>query len=553
MKKLLIVFFITAIAVSAFGGGQDEADADGPREYDFFIGYEKDDYPQEGTIFGDWLEEQTNVRINWEFIVGDLEQKIGLIAASGDYPDAIHPRNETQILLDANALIPLNDLIEEYGPNIEEMYGARGLGMIAQDDGNVYWFPQQMPYGDEYRNPNEGHAVYVQAAVLEAWDYEIPEDLDQMADWLIEYAEENPEINGHPTMAWTGQYDTWRWFGVSNIPHILSGHPNDGSINVDKMDGRWVVSEYRGTQDEYNSMKILNRISREGLYDTESFVMSYDQYIAKLSQGNILAFYDQDWNFAQAQDLLLDQDEGNWYVGIPVMLEGYEPTIMNPPTPQVSEGIGISVDADDPEGIMEYFNVLASHEAHLLRNWGREGEDYMVGEDGEFFRTQEQIERWRNRDWREQEYGAYYWDTFLRIEGGSVIWDGINNMDPASQPSVFRESLQPQELDVLDNLGIEAWSDLFPRPDMSRTVYFPAWTITMPPTSQVSITSTRIDDEIRRPMLPRLIMAETESEFESLWDEYMEELDAIPRDEWNARIEFFQDAIDQRVEEAGGF
>ncbi|MFW6231763.1 MAG: hypothetical protein ACOC37_01795, partial [Spirochaetota bacterium] len=395
--------------------------------------------------------------------------------------------------------------------------------------------------------------VYVQAAVLEAWDYQIPENLDQMTDWLIEYAEENPEINGHPTIAWTGQYDTWRWFGVSNIPHILSGHPNDGAINVDLVNGRWTVSEYRGTQDEYNSMKILNKVHRAGLYDTESFVMSYDQYIAKLSQGNILAFYDQDWNFQQAQDLLLDQDEGRWYVGIPVMLDGYEPDIMNPPSPQVSEGIGISVDAEDPEGIMQYFNELASREALLLRTWGREGEDYLVGENGEFYRNQEQIERWRDRDWREQTYGAYYWDTFLRIEAGSVIWDGINNADPAYQPSVFRESLRPQEIAVLDELGIEAWSDLFPRPNMDRTVYFPAWTITMPPTSQEAITGTRIDEEIRRPTLPLLIMAESEDEFESLWDEYMAELDAIPQENWDARLQFFQDAIDRRVEEAGAY
>ncbi|MFW5775728.1 MAG: extracellular solute-binding protein [Spirochaetota bacterium] len=553
MKKLLVVLFIFAIAVAAFGNGQrEQADADGPKEYDFFIGYEKDDYPNDGTIFGDWLEEQTNVRINWEFIVGDLEQKVGLIAASGDYPDAIHPRNETQILLDANALIPLNDLIDEYGPNIKDMYGERGLAQIAVDDGNVYWFPQQMPYGDFYRNPNAGHGVYVQAAVLEAWDYQIPEDLDQMADWLIEYAEENPTINGHETIAWTGQYDTWRWFGISNIPHILSGHPNDGSVNVDWENGRWVVNEYRGSQDEYDSMKILNEIHLAGLFDTETFVMSYDQYIAKLSQGNILAFYDQDWNFQQAQDLLLDQDEDRWYVAIPVMLEGYEPDIINPPTPQVSEGIGISVDAEDPEGLMQYFNVLASREAQLLRYWGREGVDYEVREDGVFYRTEEQIEQWRDRDWREKTYGAYYWDTFLRIEAGSVLWDGLNNADPGYQPNVYRDSLRPQQVEVLEELGISAWSDLFPPPNMDRTAYFPAWTITIPPDSDISVTNTRIDDEIRRRYLPLLIMAE-DGEYDEIWDDYMDQLDAIPQDDWDARLQFFQDAIDNRVEDAGGY
>ena len=548
MKKVLSVLFILFLATAAFAGGEAPAE-EGPTEYDIFLGYPKEDYPEGGTIFGDWLEEQTNVVINWEFIVGDLEQKVGLIAASGDYPDAIHPRNETEVLLGAGALIVLDDLIASNGPNIENLYGWR-IDMIRRaDDGHIYWFPQQMPYGDGYRNPNPGHGFYVQAAVLEAWDYQIPRDVNQAVDWLIEYAQDNPEYNGNQTFAFTGLMDTWRWFGTSNTPHILSGHPNDGSVNVDWIDGRWVASNYWGTQDEHDIYLQMNRLHQEGLYDTESFVMNYDQYLAKLTTGAILGFYDQDWQFNQAQQALLDQDDGRWYVALPVMLPGYEPTILNVPSPQVSEGIGISVDADDPEGLMDYFNFLAAEETILLRQWGREGIDYIVGSDGVFSRDEEMIERWRSIDWRNQTYGADYWSNFLRIDSASLLFDGINNSDPGFQPSIYRQSRRDNEVAMLDALGIDTFASLFPQPDMRRTSYFPAWTITVPPDSVEGITDQRVEDT-RRKYIPLLIMAD---DYEAVWDEYMSELAAIPAADIAAALAFRQAEIDRRVEAAGGY
>jgi putative aldouronate transport system substrate-binding protein len=548
MKKVLIVLFILCFSVFAFARG--EAPEEGLTEYSVFLGYEKEDYPEDGTIFGDWLEEQTGVVIDWEFIVGDLEQKVGLIAASGDYPDAIHPRNETEVLLGAGALIPLNDLIESNGPNLQWLYGDR-IEMIKRPDGNIYWFPQQMPFGDGYRMPNPGHGVYVQAAVLESWDYEIPSDLNECITWLIDYADEHPEYNGNQTLAWTGQYDTWRWFGISNIPHILSGHPNDGSVNVDLVDGKWVASPYWGGDTEHDSMFQLNRVYLAGHFDTECFVMNYDQYLAKLSQGASLAFYDQDWNFNQADSLLLDQDDGRWYVALPVMLPGYPPDIVNPPSPQVSEGIGISVDCDDPEGLMDYFDFLAEQDTLLLRQWGREGIDYIVGSDGVFTRDQEMIERWRNIDWRNQTYGADYWANFIRIDSSSLLWDGLNNADPGYQPSIYRLSRRDNENAMLDALGIDVFAELFPLADLSRSTYFPTWTITIPPDSQEGITGARLED-VRRKWLPLLIMSEA-GEYEANWEAYLEELNAIPQADRDAHMAFYQAEIDRRVEAAGGY
>ena len=550
MRKLLIVLVLLSFAAFAFAGGKKEAATTGIREYDVFLGYENVDYPIEGTIFGNWLEEQTGVRINWEFNVGDLQQKVGLIAASGDYPDAIHPRNYTQILLNAGAAIPLNDLIESHGPNIKAMYEGR-MEMFRQPDGNIYWFPQVMPYGDEYRAPNPGHGLFVQQAVLEYFDYPMPNNVEEMVDLLIRYAQENPTIDGNKTYAFTGLFWSWREFPVMNAPHILSGHPNDGSIDVDWVNGRWVASPFYANDNAYRIYKLYNKIHLAGLYDTESFVMDYDQYLAKLSGGNILAFYDQDWQFQTVQNLLLDQNQGRWYVAMPTVLDGNEPTIVNPPQPQVSEGITISTQARDPEGLMEYFDFLAKWDTHVMRQWGREGIDYNVDANGLFYRTPEQVAQWQDLDWVRHTYGAHYWSNFLRLDAGSLYPDGINNIGPGSQPSVYAAARRPQEREVLSAYGVETFAALFPPPDMRRTTYFPAWTITMPPDSPESITGERIA-EARRRFIPRLIMAGP-GEYDRVWNEFLAEINRIPQADRDAHTAFLQRAIDARVEAAGGY
>ncbi|MFW5801957.1 MAG: hypothetical protein ACOCVC_07970, partial [Spirochaeta sp.] len=158
MRKFLLIAGSLLISASMLmaNGQQQEAD-DGMQEFSIFLGYEKDNYPREGTIFGNWLEEQTNVRIDWDILVGDLEQRVGIMVASGDYPDAIAARNATQMMHDAGAFIPLNDLLEEHGQDILALWGDY-VDLIRQEDGEIYWLPQTMPWGDEVRRTQEAHA-----------------------------------------------------------------------------------------------------------------------------------------------------------------------------------------------------------------------------------------------------------------------------------------------------------------------------------------------------------------------------------------------------------
>jgi putative aldouronate transport system substrate-binding protein len=551
LKKFTIFALLCLVSTGMiFAGVQPKGDspAGEMKTFTCFFGYPKENYPVDGTILGDWVEEKTGVKIEWEFIVGDLKEKTGLLIASGDYPDLVSCRNENRSLYDAGALIPLKELIEEHGPNIKKLLGDK-MAMMEMDDGEIYWLPQYFPYRDKVQATVEAHGLYIQKAVLKEFGWPMPANLEEAVDMLIEYAKKYPEINGHKTMAFTALTYSWREYALLNAPHILSGHPNDGAASVDWVDGKWKATQFYDTKEAYNVYKIYNKIDQAGVWDRECFVMDYDQYLAKLSSGSILAFYDQRWSFDKVRKLMVDQNQDRWWVGLPVVMKGYEEEFEGPLEPQVSEGLGISINCKDPVGAIKYLDFIASEEVQITKNWGFEGVDYFVEPDGSFNRTPEKVLQWKDKKWLDETFGQIYWLNIASYYSKSMFTDGINAVGAENQPAIFYASLTPAEKEVLDAYDKKTWFDFFKKPDMRRAKYFPMWTVKVPTGSDIDIAAQKIL-EIRRKYTPLLIMAE-EGKYDEIWDEYIAELNKVPNKEEHAQ--FFQDQLDLRVEKAGGY
>lgn len=549
LKKLIIIVLICIITISfAFAKGEAEK-TKGLKEMTMFLAYPKEDYPVDGTILGDWIEQQTGVKIKWEFIVGDLKQKLGLMIAGGDYPDFINARNEMRRMYDAGALIPLDDLIEEFGPNVKKCYGKK-IAMLRQDDGHIYWFPQLFPYGNKVQRTGETHGLYIQKAVLKENGWPIPASLEEAFDMLMAYARKYPEIDGNKTYVFTALTYDWRRFPLYNAPSIMTGHPNDGEANVDWVDGKWVATQFFTTPGAYKVYKLYNKVFREGLYDPESFVMDYDQYLAKLSSGSILAFYDQAWQFEKVQKLLKKQGQDRWWVPMPVVMEGYTEEYEGPLQPQVSEGIGISVDCKDPVAAFKYLDFLCSEECQITKQWGFEGENYLVDENGYFYRTQEMTDQWEDTKWLNNVFGHTYWINLCGFDHSSMYSDGKNAVNPTNQPSIFYQKLLDTEKEVLDAYGKKSWYDFFRQPDMRRAVYFPVWTIQRPTGSDIDIFHEKRLEAWKK-YVPQLIMSKTDEEYDKLWEEYVAAIDALPNKDKHTK--FYNDEVQKRVEQAGGY
>jgi len=542
MKKQISIFLILLLIGSfAWANGSADKSASGMDTITFFMGHSLKDYPAEGTVVGDYIEEQTGVKADFEFLVGELEQKVGIMIASGEFPDVVNGRNFHQKFIDAGVVIPLEDLIEEYGPNIQELYGDN-LAKLYKDDGHIYFLPAFTPT-EEIAKPSPDQGFYIQKRVLEEFGYPEITTVTEYMDLIREFAAKHPETKGKSTLGFTSLFYSWRNYAVMNVPSNVTGHPNDGSANVDLINGKWVVSSHYDTEDAKKIYSIYNDLYNDGLFDPESFVADYDQYKAKLASGRILGFVDQDWSVREVQDLLKKDDEDMWYVALPLSLEGYTEEYNGPIALQVDQGVSITTSCKDPVEVIKYFDFLCKEETQKIISWGFEGNDYMVDSDGMFYRTPEQRERFDATDYDIEVQGNKYFNYMMPGYGDTSVFPDGNVFGVYNQPTEFYAKLKDSEKEVLDAYDIQTWNALFNPPNMDRADYFPLWTGKMESGSPEEIASQKVND-LRNKYVPLLIMAEPGT-YDQVWDDFINELNKI--DNRDSIIQFYQDLVDSRV------
>jgi putative aldouronate transport system substrate-binding protein len=151
------------------------------------------------------LMEKTGVNLELEVVSGvNTDEKRSIMIAGGEYPDILDRIDER--FIDAEALIPLDDLIEEYGPNIKRVWGD-SINKLRHTDGKIYFL------GSPKNRPelliDSGSCLLVQYDVLEQLGYPTPKTLDDVFDMLTEYTSNHMEINGQPFIPWGIWADSW--------------------------------------------------------------------------------------------------------------------------------------------------------------------------------------------------------------------------------------------------------------------------------------------------------------------------------------------------------
>ena len=99
---------------------------------------------------------------------------------------------------------------------------------------------------------------------------------------------------------------------------------------------------------------------------------------------------------------------------------------------------------------MKVINDLLDPEILILRNWGEEGIDYMVDDNGEFYRTEEQRENSLDNKWVLNNM-CYY--QYLPMYKG-MLDDGINAVVPWEQSREFYENLGSNDRELFRGIWI---------------------------------------------------------------------------------------------------
>ena len=145
------------------------------------------------------FEEMTNVHIEWQAVPNNaVQQKKNLAFASGDLPDLFFPR----ILSQADEvkygglglLIPLNDLVDEWAPNVAALFEQVPQARLAATT----------PSGNIYSLPNSGSCwigsspvtLNIHTGWLQQAGMGIPTDIDQFEAALTYFRDHDMNGNG---------------------------------------------------------------------------------------------------------------------------------------------------------------------------------------------------------------------------------------------------------------------------------------------------------------------------------------------------------------------
>lgn len=443
------------------------------------------------------------------------EEAIGVMIAGGEYTDFIVGSSGSTTLIDAGALIPIDEYWDNY-PNVKNFYSDAEWNQIRNADGHVYIIPQfNNVYMYDTGTVHNDEAFWIQTRVLKWAGYPKIETLDEYFDVIERYLEANPTMeDGTPNIGYEILTDDWRYFCLENAPFFLDGYPNDGCCIVDETTHQAI--DYNTTPTAKRYFKKLNEEYAKGVIDPETFTLNYDQYIAKLSSGRVCGMVDQHWNFQDAENAIKQQGlDDCTYVPLGIVIDkGIKERYHSEAALDATGGIGITVSCNDIEGAMKFLDDLLSLEILTLRNWGQEGIDYFVDDNGLFYRNDEQRKNSVDQSYINANMCPYsYFPGYTGMDH-----DGINAYNPSNQPSEFYESLPEPVKECFEAYGVQTYTQML-NPSTEKSPWFPMWSYSNAFTTETPWGLAKVNmDEVKHEYLPKVVIS---SDFDAAWDEYM--------------------------------
>lgn len=465
------------------------------------------------------IGEKTGARAKMTFLDGlTAEEQIGLMTASGEYPDFLDGSVATGQLLEAGAYIPLDEYMEDY-PNIKNYLTEQQWNQLRQADGHIYYIPQFGVVRGEDMSPNHSEeAFWIQKRVLEWAGYPKLKTLDEYFQLINDYLAANPvDADGQKNTGFQILCDGWKYFCLENPPQFLAGYPNDGCAIVDSETLEVKVYDTIPEAKQYYR-KLCEQFSK-GVIEAETFSMSYEQYMEKLTSGNVLGLVDQHWNFMGAENTLAGLGlHDRTYVPLGIVAEdSITDAYRSLGGLNVGNGLGITVSCEDVEGALSFLNHLLDPEIMKLRYWGEEDIDYTVGEDGIYYRTEEQRRNAADLEYINRNLCRYDW--LPHYEG--MMPDGKNAVSPGTQPGEYYATLSDYDKNFLDAYGFEKWTDFLTLVE-ENAPWYPLYTAinNWKEDSPHGIAKKKME-EVKRKWLPHIIMSPV-SDFEKEWEAYIE-------------------------------
>lgn len=326
------------------------------------------------------LEEKANVHINWEYYRADWDSKKQLILASGDLPDIFFGSatlTGADIEMSLDSLIPLDDLIAEYAPNIQRMLEAYpgAADLCRFSDGKMYALPHVSP-----DRPVHFGSMYINQAWLDKLGLEMPTTIDELNEVARAFVTQDPNGNGEADeigIAFAdvvgANFGSRVWLGAFGIHDSL-----DSWLALD--DDKNVV--YNPAQPGYKDyVAWLHYLYEEGLTDREFLTQDFAQYKAKTRRSEMeISGIQAGWDISQ-------MNNPNYTVLMPVVGPNGDQfvsgnTLFNKLGPEGYYAMCITTECEDPVAAIKWADQFYADEYGIQAYYGAYGISLLENEDG---------------------------------------------------------------------------------------------------------------------------------------------------------------------------
>lgn len=495
MKRRLSLSLLIALLSSLLAGCVStppaESVSEEPVELSWYVNFSWYNTPWGGNAVSQAITEATGVDIDFQSPDGSESETLDALIAGDKLPDLITLgwwETQLSVIIDRELVYPLNELAEEYDPYFLEAADPDRLAWYTQPDGNVYCYPNSSYTIKDYaegRGATSNQTFLVRKDIYEAIgspDMTTPEGF---ADAVRAAAAAYPEVDGRPLIP-VGAHE-FTQTGCDSFDKFLL---NFLAVPYEK-DGKFYD---RYSDPEYKRwLSMFRELGEEGLLASDIFIDKRAQMEEKLLDGRYFCMIYQRTDIADIERQIYDSDPDGVYIAVdgPRNADG---------EPHTLPGTGIngwtvtliSKNCERPDLAIRLMSYMMSEEGQKLIALGVEGEHYHMV-DGRAVLTE---------------------DTQALLSGDYLQYletVGANDAYWMLQDNRIQDQWKPLEIEPIRQM--EEWA----RP---YTFYSGQYDVSFTPGTEVYEAAQRID-AIHGEMLPQLLLAPSEEEFERLWAEYV--------------------------------
>jgi putative aldouronate transport system substrate-binding protein len=445
-----------------------------------------------------YITKKTGVNINFIVPAGNENEKLNTMIASGKLPDFITLgwyEDGVKKMIEGGMVLPLNKLADEYDPYFFKVADPSKVSWYTQPDGNFYGYPNASSSPEDYKKfgdkQTSNQTFVVRKDMYEALGKPDMRTQEGFLNALKAAKEKFPDVNGQPLIpiGFHEFTDTGNYSFEAYLQNFLAiPQAKDGKFYERKNDPEYI-----------SWLKTFRKANEMGLMSKDVFIDKRPQMEEKIAQGRYFAMMYQRTDFAAQENALFAKDPNSVYIAV----DGPANTKQDPPT---LSGAGISgwtvtlisKDVKDKARAIRFISYMLSEEGQKDFYLGEKGVSYDNIDGKDQFKPEVLDLLNKDRSAFDKKYGSSYTFWQLMDTNMNLQWAPAS-VEPAKQLEDWTKGKATSfsEFDQLDPAAA----------------------------SEEGIAKTKIDGIFSK-ALPKLLLAKSDAEFDTIFAKYVKDRDA---------------------------